>query len=112
METVSFIEFRDYIEKKKPTVIIYNDENNSDYMQGNKRRCYDISESLRICLSFSKILVCFNPNIVHLNSNSGTMTFNSVQKVRLDLNNNMLGDIITLYCGTKENITAYTLIVR
>ena len=71
METVSFIEFRDYIERKNPKVIIYNDENNSDYMQGVKRRCYDISEPLRICLSFSKILVYFNPNIVHLKSNSG-----------------------------------------
>lgn len=111
METVSFIKFRDYIEKKNPTVIIYNDENNSNYIQGVKRRCYDVLEPLRICLSFSKIIVCFNPNIVHLKSNSGTMTFNSVQKVQIDFNN-ILGDIVTLYCGTSRNIIAYTLIVR
>lgn len=112
LKTVSFIDFRDYIEKKNPTVIIYDDENNSNYIKGVKRRYYDMSEPLKMCLSFSEILIYFNPNIVYLRSNSGTMTFCNVQKVRLNLDNCALGDIITLYCGTNGNITAYTLIIR
>lgn len=112
MNMVNISEFRDYIKQKNPTEIIYNDENNVDYIKGAKRRYNDISEPLRLSLSFSKILAVFNPNTIYLKGNSGTMRFNSIQKISLDFDSCLLGDIVTLFCKAEENIIAYTLIVR
>ncbi len=111
MEIVSFLEFRDYVEKKNPTVIIYDDGNNSNYIRGAKRRCYSITEPLRMDLTFDSVLMLMNPNIVLLKSNSGTMRFNFVRKISID-NDCLLGDVVTLFCTTEDGTTAYTLIIR
>lgn len=112
METVSFIKFKTYIEKKKPTVIIYNDENNSDYMQGTERRCYSIAQPLHMCLTFNDILIATNPNIVQLQSKSGKMRFNYIHRVSVDTSGSLLGDVVTLYCNADEKTKAYTLVIR
>ena len=97
-------EFKDYITKKRPREIIYNDENNSDYMQG--------TEPLYTCLIFDNILITINPNIIRLKTKSGKMMFYYVQGISVDICGSLLGDVVTLYCDTGKKIKAYTLIVR
>lgn len=109
---LNIIEFKDYIAKKKPKEIIYNDENNSDYIQGTERRCYSIALPLHMCLTFNDILITTNPNTVQLQSNSGKMWFNCVCGVCIDTESCLLGEIVTLYCNLAEKTRAYTLIIR
>ncbi len=111
MDTLNIAEFSDYIKQKKPTAIIYDDENNSDYMQNIRRRSYTITQPLHISLTFSNICVLCNPNQVHLSSITGTMLFRYIKYVTVD-NDCLLGDIVTLYCETEKEKSAYTLIIR
>ena len=111
MDVLNIVEFNNYIKRKRPQVIIYDDENNSDYIQGAECRCYSITQPLRMSLTFDNMLIAQNPNIIHLSGKCGTIAFNYVQKISLD-SNCLLGDIITLYCQVGKNTTAYTLIIR
>lgn len=112
MDMLNITEFKGYIAEKKPKEIIYNDENNSDYMQGAERRCYSIVQPLHMCLTFNNILIATNPNIVQLQSKSGKMRFNHIQMISVDMGSCLLGDIVTLYCNADEKTMAYTLIIR
>ncbi len=104
-------EFKDYLTRKRPQEIIYDDGNNSDYIRGAKRRCRSITEPLHMSLTFDNILVVTNPNIVQLKSKIGTMRFNFVRKISID-DDCLLGDIVVLYCNIDGETTAYTLIIR
>ena len=112
MDMLNIIEFKDYMTDKRPKEIIYNDENNSDYMQEMKRRCYSIAQPLHMCLTFNNILITTNPNIVQLQSNSGKMRFNHIQRVSVDTDGCLLGDVVILYCNADEKTKAYTLVIR
>lgn len=112
MDMLNISEFKNYITEKKAKEIIYNDENNSDYMQGTERRCYSIAQPLHMCLTFNDILIATNPNIVQLQSKSGKMRFNYIQRVSVDKDICPLGDVVTLYCNSDEKTRAYTLIIR
>ena len=103
---------QNYITEKIPKEIIYNDENNSGYMQGTERRCYSIAQPLHMCLTFNNILITTNPNIVQLQSNSGKMRFNHIQRVSVDTDGCLLGDVVILYCNADEKTKAYTLVIR
>ncbi len=109
---LNLTEFKNYITEKRPKEIIYNDENNSDYMQGIERRCYSIAQPLHMSLTFDNILITTNPNIVQLQSKSGKMRFNYINKVSIDTDDCLLGDIVTLYCNADGKTKAYTLIIR
>lgn len=111
MDMLNITEFRNYITEKKPKEIIYNDENNSDYIQGTERRCYSIAQPLRMCITFNDILIATNPNIVQLQSKSGKMRFNHIQRVSVDTGGCVLGDVVTLYCNACEKTSAYTLVI-
>lgn len=112
MDMLNITEFKDYITEKRPKEIIYNDENNGDYMQGTERRCYSIAQPLHMCLTFNDILIATNPNIVQLQSKSGKMRFNHIQRVSVDTGDCLLGDVVTLYCNADEKTRAYTLVIR
>ena len=111
MDMLNIIEFKDYMTDKRPKEIIYNDENNSDYMQEMKRRCYSIAQPLHMCLTFNDMIINTNPDIVQLQSKNGKMRFNYVCRISIETGC-LLGDIVTLYCGAGGSITAYTLIIR
>lgn len=109
---LNITEFKDYITEKRPNEIIYNDENNSDYMQGTERRCYTITQTLHMCLTFNNIFIDTNPNIVQLQSKSSKMRFNHIHNVSVDASGCLLGDVVTLYCNAYEKTKAYTLVIR
>ena len=111
MNTLNIVEFSDYIKQKKPTTIIYDDKNNGDYMQNIRRRSYTITQPLYISLTFDNIYVLYNPNQVRLSSIAGTMLFKYVKYVTIEYDC-LLGDIVTLYCETEKEKSAYTLIIR
>lgn len=112
MDMLNIIGFKDYITEKRPKEIIYNDENNSDYIQGTERRCYSIAQPFHMCLTFNNILITTNPNIVQLQSKSGKMRFNHIHRVSIDTSGCLLGDVVTLYCNADEKTKAYTLVIR
>lgn len=112
MDMLNITEFKDYITEKRPKEIIYNDENNGDYMQGTERRCYSITQPLHMCLNFDSIIVDAHPHslMVCLKGKAGMMTFRNVQKIGVDYS--VIGNVVTLYCNADEKTKAYTLIIR
>lgn len=95
--------FRDYINNNRPSVILYDDENNRE------QRPYN---TLTMSLAFESVNIYFNPNTVTLKGNSGVMRFYNVIGAKIEAAGCLLGDIITLYCSIGNYRTTYTLIMR
>lgn len=112
METINFIDFKDYILRKNPTVIICNDENNRGYIRGAKHHTYSIDEPLFMSLTFKSMLVLCNPNRIVLGCESGNIYFKNIYKIQIEENTCLLGDIIDIYCNSNDDKIVYTLIIR
>lgn len=108
MGTLTIPEFNDYLRTKKPTVIIYDDENNSEYKRGYVRHA--VCQPSYISLIFNHI--CTYNRAVILKSGSGYIRLNNIEKIDLKLTASPLGEIATLYCKNEDYSTAYTLIIR
>lgn len=112
METINFIDFKEYIIKKNPTAVIYNDRNNRGYIRGAKHRSYSFSEPLFMNLTFNNILTICNPNLIVLRSGNGEMYFRNIDKIQIEKNTCLLGDIVNIYCNHDDVKMVYTLIIR
>lgn len=95
--------FRDYINNNRPSVILYDDENNWEQQPYN---------ALTMSLAFESVNIGFNPNTVTLKGDNGIIRFNFVRGVKIEAAGCVLGDIITLYCSIGNYRTTYTLIMR
>lgn len=107
----SLSSFRDYCKINHPTIIIYNDENNTKYTPTYPQRG-TIYDPLKMCLTFESIDVFFNPNTVILKGYNGIMCFHYVIGVNIEMTGNPLGDIVTLYCSNNKVKASYVFIMR
>ena len=108
MECITLAEFNDYLRAKQPKTIIYNDDNNSEYKSKYER--YRVLQPSYISLVFNNIYIDYNTVILKMRS--GYIRLNDVEKVYLNFNASVLGDVATLYCKNKDYKVAYTLIIR
>lgn len=107
----NLLSFRDYCKKTHPVVILYDDENNGEYIPNYPQRGTTCNP-LKLCLAFESIAVDFNPNTVTLKGDSGIMRFCFVTGVNIETAGSPLGDTVTLYCSLGERKASYTLIMR
>ena len=106
---VTVKELASYCKSKNPREIIYNTENQSGW---------DCLDTIRVEMNFRDMKVFENPNLVLLRSDSGEVLIDQVDFAELDSGSCVLGDIITVFCGSNINghrgvpRSAYTLVAR
>lgn len=101
---VTVNELKQFCEKNRPNQVTYYSEN-QDW--------YRVSDPCKLMLHFPIMLICENPNLICLKSETNTVCFDRVRFVEIDTETTVLGTIFTIYCGgskSKGPEIAYTLI--
>ena len=104
MQKFSIGEFKTFCEKPEniSTLIIFNT---------NNQEKIDKSESLNMDLTFDKISVGINPNIVTLysNFNKSFISFKHVKSIEHYAEKSLLGDIFKIICKNDQYIIVMRL---
>lgn len=72
-----------------------------------------VRNPMKADLSFSKMLISCNPNVICLRNGESVMYFERVKYVHVDADSSPLGTVFDIICGdstNKENDMHYTLI--
>ena len=104
MKKLSLPEFRDYCGAHPFDRIIYSSANQT-------QRSIDATTSANFV--FNRMIMTFNPNIIHLKSGENSLRLNKVKAIRLSDEESLLGKVFTVICGdsiSKNNDKEYTLI--
>lgn len=104
MKKLSLPEFRDYCGAHHFNRIIYSSANQT-------QRSVDATTSANFV--FNRMIMTFNPNIIHLKSGENSLSLNKVKAIRLSDEESLLGKVFTVICGdslNKNNDKEYTLI--
>lgn len=104
MKKLSLPEFRDYCGAHHFNRIIYSSVNQT-------QRSIDATTSANFV--FNRMIMTFNPNIIHLKSGENSLSLNKVKSIRLSDEESLLGKVFTVICGdsiSKNNDKEYTLI--
>ena len=104
MKKLSLPEFRDYCGAQHFNRIIYSSVNQT-------QRSIDATTSANFV--FNRMIMTFNPNIIHLKSGENSLSLNKVKAIRLSDEESLLGKVFTVICGdsiSKNNDKEYTLI--
>ena len=101
---LSLPEFRDYCDTISFNKIIYSSDNQS-------WNC--VSSLISTELVFNRMLMTFNPNIIHLNNGENSLHLIRVKAVKIHEVHCMLGEVFTVVCGDslgELNDKEYTLV--
>lgn len=104
MKKLSLPEFRDYYGAHSFDKIIYSSANQS---------WNSIDSTSSTELVFKRMIMTFNPNIIHLRNGENSLRFNRVKAIKLHEDECLLGKVFTVVCGdlkTNSNDKEYTLI--
>lgn len=106
MKSISLSEFSDYCANQSFHKFIYASAN---------QPWHSVDSTTSAVLAFEKIIITFNPNIIHLFNGKNTLNLIKVKAVRLLDKESMLGKIFTVICGdlmNDANDKEYILIAR
>lgn len=104
MKKLSLPEFRDYCGAQSFDKIIFASANQS---------WNNIDSTFSTELVFKRMMITFNPNIIHLRSGENILRFNKVKAIKLYEDDCLLGKVFTIVCGdlkSNSNDKEYTLI--
>ena len=104
MKKLSLQEFRDYCGAHHYDRIIYSSANQTQH---------SIDATTSANFVFNRMIMTFNPNIIHLKSGENYLRLNKVKAVSLSDEESLLGKVFTVVCGdsfNKNNDREYTLI--
>ena len=104
MKKLSLPEFRDYCGAHHFNRIIYSSVNQTQH---------SIDATTSANFVFNRMIMTFNPNIIHLKSGENSLSLNKVKAIRLSDEESLLGKVFTVICGdsiSKNNDKEYTLI--
>lgn len=106
MQNLSMQEFKKMFELSPSSEFIFSSENQS----------WNIKESaLSAKLTFTAMVVVFNPNTIYFKNSTDCICFNRVKRVDVSDNKSILGTVFTIVCGDHDNNfndTKYTMIAR
>ena len=106
MEILSVREFKNVCDALSLKKFIFYSENQS----------WDrVENTIKIRLTFTTVLVAFNPNAICLKSEENSICFDRVKSVRMLDNESGLGVVFTIICGDSGNNlndVSYTIIAR
>lgn len=101
---VSVRELKEYCSRNKPQQVLFCTEN---------QEWYRVADPCKIRLSFPIMLICENPNLICLKSETSTMCIDRIKFAEINSDANPLGTILTVSCGNMKAAEAektYTLI--
>jgi hypothetical protein len=62
---------------------------------------YSVANPCKLQLSFNKISVHENPNVIYLQGSGNTLYFDRVKRIEIDTKQTVLGTVFTVFCGDK-----------
>lgn len=114
MKTMTLANFDDYIKEKKPTVFIYDDNNNRD----KEGYYYPHSEALFLSLTFENIKIYHHPNAITFKGKDRLMQLSYIDNIIIKENDTLLGDTVIIHTKrifktiTETETDTFTFIMR
>lgn len=93
MKKFTIGEFKNYCETNSPNSFILDTEN---------QEWYSIDDTMKMKLIFDNIKISFNPNIIMLTSNAGTISLKKVKAIFFQ-EKILIGDVFEIICGNLHN---------
>lgn len=101
---VSVRELKEYCSRNKPQQVLFCTEN---------QEWYRVADHCKLRLSFPIMLICENPNLICLKSETNTMCIDRIKFAEINSDTSALGTVLTVSCGNMkaaESEKTYTLI--
>ena len=101
---ISVRELREYCSKNKPQQVFFCTEN---------QEWYRVADPCKLRLTFPIMLICENPNLICLKSETNTMCIDRVKFAEINSDMSALGTVLTVSCGNMKSAEpekTYTLI--
>lgn len=102
MERMNTRELKRYFESRKPNRILFATEDQTEYKVENPVKAW---------LCFHSLSIAYNPDVICLRSGESVVNIELVKYAVLDFDRFPGGVVLTVFCGTQNTASEYTLVV-